>query len=220
MVAGRRQGAPLMARLVWVSDAQADPELIKFVQTDITMNDADRAIEAESLIKKAASVLADMCPRRIWSDDPKRPLKRVPDLFNSRGYYIVSAKAADILRQYALGGGALHPVVDGVFQNDGTRLPGEFFTWVFGNQKSAVSGPNSLNLRPFAPGWDGWWKMPLVLNDDDIAVSMHALDGPDVWLDPTLFKSIFLSGPLGQALADSGLAKAFRLKRCRVIEGA
>ena len=55
------------------------------------------------------------------------------------------------------------------------------------------------------------------LKDDDAAVSRAALTGPDVWVDPLLFKSLFLSGPLGDALAEAGMREAFALLRCRVV---
>ena len=50
-----------------------------------------------------------------------------------------------------------------------------------------------------------------------MAVSAAALGGPDVWVDPTLFKSVFVSGRLGDALDEAGLRKAFRLYRSRVV---
>jgi hypothetical protein len=60
--------------------------------------------------------------------------------------------------------------------------------------------------------------MPFVHKDDQLAVSRAAMAGPDVWADPTLFKSVFVSERLGKALREAGLARAFRLFRCRVVE--
>ena len=59
--------------------------------------------------------------------------------------------------------------------------------------------------------------MPWTPADDDVAVSDQALPGPDVWLDNMLFQSVFLSGPLGDALDAAGLREAFHLFKCRVI---
>jgi hypothetical protein len=59
--------------------------------------------------------------------------------------------------------------------------------------------------------------MPVLNHDDQIAVSRAAIGGPDVWVDPTLFRSVFLSGRLGDALDQAGMRKAFLLSRCRVI---
>ena len=59
--------------------------------------------------------------------------------------------------------------------------------------------------------------MPWEMEDGDIAVSRTALAGPDVWVDTALFQSIFLSGPLGDALDEAGLRHDFRLFRCKVV---
>jgi hypothetical protein len=58
--------------------------------------------------------------------------------------------------------------------------------------------------------------LPTIKKDDQLAVSPAAFDGPDVWVDPLLFKSVFLSGALGDALDAAGLRRAFDLFRCRV----
>jgi hypothetical protein len=53
--------------------------------------------------------------------------------------------------------------------------------------------------------------------DDVIAVSAGALGGADVWIDRTLFKSVFFSRQLGDAVDAAGFRKAFRLYRARLI---
>ena len=85
-----------------------------------------------------------------------------------------------------------------------------------GNAKRAVLPDQSKNLGPpSVPGL--WWKLPSRLNDEDVAVSRVALTGPDVWIDKMLFKSLFLSGPLGDSLDRAGLRNSFQLHRCRVL---
>ena len=56
------------------------------------------------------------------------------------------------------------------------------------------------------------YKMP----GKDIFTS-GTVAGPEVWLDMMLFKSVFPSGPLGDAFDRAGLRKAFRLFKCRVV---
>lgn len=142
----------------------------------------------------------------------------MPDLFWAMSQWIVSSKAADILRQHDLGGGALYPVSDGVFQKDGkTRVPGDYFCWVFGNTKSAFLAAETPSVQPLEAGTEGLWRLPAKLSDGAITVARLAMSGPEIWLDPTLFKSVFLSRPLGDALEQAGLHTAFRLFKCRVI---
>ena len=59
-------------------------------------------------------------------------------------------------------------------------------------------------------------SLPFSCADDDIAVSPLAVEGPDVWVDPTLFKSVFLSRALGDALVEAGMRASMGLYRARV----
>ena len=205
-----------MSNHAWICAARQDPILIKMVNTEIESKDPQKEIEGQQLNEKGLSVPPELCPRRIWGDG-SRAFNKVPDLFWAMSQWIVSERAADVMRKFDLGGGALHPVAEGVFRNNGvTPLPGNYFCWIFGNTKNAFAPDASRDIRtPDVPGL--WWKMPWKLADDDVAVSQAALAGPDVWLDMMLFKSVFLSGALGDALDHAGLRKAFRLFKCRVI---
>ena len=206
-----------MTNHVWISSAQQDPGLIQRVHTDLAQQDDEPDLKGQELNKKGLPVPPELCPKKIWGDESARTFKKMPDLFWAWSQWIVSERAADVMRRFDLGGGALHPVSEGVYQRDGvTRVPGNYFCWTFGNTKSAFLPEQSRNARaPDIPGM--WWKLPWKPADDDIAVSGSALIGPEVWLDDMLFKSVFLSGPLGDALDDAGLRKAFRLFKCRVI---
>ena len=209
-----------MSDTVWISDLLADPEVAVMVNTDISVNDVERSIEGEKLLKAGKPVPRDLCPRQIWNDETfetPETFDRMPDVFIAHGHCIVSERAADVLRQFDLGGGALYPL-DAVLQKDRkTPVPGEYFCWIFGNVKEAFLGDESPDARPFVSGLHGEWKMPFVHRDGQLAVSTDALRGPDVWVDPRLFKSVFVSGPLGNALDQAGLREAFRLFLCRVL---
>ena len=210
-----------MTAIAWISDVLAHPDLILMMETDIVANDEQHAIEAIKLLKAGKPVPPDMCPKTVWAGERSKTIRRLPDLFVANAYPIVSERAAAIISNFDLGQGTLYPI-DAVFEKDRTsRFPGSFFCWIFGNSKSAFSAEHSTGMRPFAPNAPGgprnWWHMPFVHQDDQLVVSAEALAGPDVWVDPTLFKSVFVSGPLGEALTAAGLAKAFHLFRCQVV---
>lgn len=209
-----------MRQHVWISDILTDSELIVMFGSDIAEENTPQAIEGLKLLKPGRPVPRDLCPRRVWNEKGRKERTRLPHLSIINGYPIVSECAAAVLRQFDLGEGALYPI-DGAFQSDrATPIDGNYFSWVFGNQKNAFLPLESPNKRAFGVKVDGEyvrWSLPILPEDDGIAVSMNGLQGPDVWVDPLLFKSVFLSGPLGDALEKAGLRKAFRLFRCRVI---
>jgi hypothetical protein len=216
-------GEGSMSEYVWISDMMNDSELSLYVTTDALERDQEAFFEGEKRLKKGLSVPQESCPMRIWgnmdkSDDYYENLKEVPDLFGCQGYYIVSERAANVLKQFDLGGGALYPVREGIYQDDNaTQVAGNYFTWIFGNVKSGFLEADSPRADALVNGERDWCSMPIMLRDNDIAVSSSVTGNPDVWIDRALFKSVFLSGPLGEALSCAGLAKAFHLKKCRVI---
>jgi hypothetical protein len=205
-----------MSDYVWVSPMRLESALIGYFNTDIVVKDLDLAVQGEKLNQKGQPVPETMCPKKIWGDEDVPFFDKIPDLICAQGQWIVSAQAADVLRRFNLGGGALYPVTEGIYQQDQvTRVPGEFFVWIFGNVKQGFLPDQTTKCFPISGAY--WWEISYDLADDDIAVSQAVLGGPDVWLDPLLFDSIFLSGALGDALEAAGLREAFRLYRCRVV---
>lgn len=206
-----------MSEHVWLSIAKQKTSLWQPVTTDISENDINAAIEGQKLNDTGLPVPRHLCPNKIWRLKDALKSKTMPDIFFASCQWFVSERAADVLRKFDLGSGALYPLTEGVFQKDRvTRLPGNYFCWTFGNTKSVFLPEVSQKVRaPEVPGL--WWKMPWNPVDGDIAVSRDALTGPDVWVDKILFQSIFLSGPLGDALDEIGLLETFRLFKCRVV---
>lgn len=205
-----------MSEHVWVSNAQTRSEMMYAIDNDVIARDLDIAIEIEQQGRRGLPISVENCPSKMWAaqdvdydDVGDRPPS---DLFYARTHWIVSARAAAILRQFDLGEGGVYPIAQGFYHRDlTTKVPGEFFTWVFGNQKSAFLPEESPRVRGAS------YRVQASTQDDDVAVSGVARGGPDVWVDPLLFKSVFLSGPLGDALAAAGLRESMALLRCRVI---
>lgn len=205
---------------VWVSTMMLDSALIKLFDADIVEQDRPTAVAATDGIPRGEPVARKACPTAIW---PRKASSKVKDsssplpLFVARGYWIVRQDAAEILASFDLGNGALYPVQ--VLKRDRqTPFDGEWFTWVFGNRKSTADIEASIGLREFSPiPDDPWRKLPFKPADGDLAVSRSALEGPDVWVEENLFHSVFVSGPLGDALKKAKLAKACRLAKARVL---
>lgn len=138
---------------------------------------------------------------------------KLPNLFFAGSFWVVSKAAADVLRQFDLGGGGLFPVR--VLKKDrATSVDGEWFCISFGNRKSALLPEVSENISQRA---QGRYRVGYTLDDNDIAVSSIALAGPDIWIDSQMWDSLFLSEALGNALKKAKAEKGFFLKKCRVI---
>ena len=192
-----------MSGYVWVSDAQADPDLILPFEADLATRDPDAAAEASRTLKAGRPLSEEMFAREIWANGKAGTINSLPNLFYANGHWIVSAAAAAILSRYDLGGGAL-------------RCPFGVLGLFLGNTKSALVPDRSRDLRQF--GVAGLrWKMPFAMDDDVIAVGADAAEGANVWIDPTLSTAFFMSRELGDALDQAGFRKDFRLYRAPLV---
>jgi hypothetical protein len=206
-----------MTAHVWISDCRADSTLIIPMGSDFSERRPELSEKAGLMRLLGQTVPADMLPRILWGKTNSSLPRKLPHFFVANGNWLVSRKAADVISQFDLGDGGLYPVQ--IFKKDRTTpVEGEFLCLNVGAQKSAFlpeQSPRVAKCNPELP----WWTLPPKDKDDAASVSSTALQGPDLWWDRTIDSGFFLSGPLGDALKKAGLAKAFRLYRCPVVEG-
>ncbi len=207
-----------MTSPVSVSWLMADVDLILGLKANIAANPETNqlAVDAMGLLKSGQPVPPENYPKKLWGDGRKGAVSSLPDLFDANGYYVVSERAKNVIETFDLGAGALYPV--GIYQADQkTPVAGSWYCWAFGNTKQALVAEKSEGLRPFGVS-GSIWNMPFPpIRENAVAVNDVALEGPDVWIDPNLFKAVFVSAGLSSALARAGLTKAFRLSGCRLV---
>jgi hypothetical protein len=192
-----------------------DPRGLRPFTNDLAP-DEERLIALQGRNNAGEVLNKDDFPQAIWGSKERgaRTFKTLPDLFYGYGFWVVSARCADVLNGFDLGSGSLHFVK--VFEKDKVTPIGDhgWFCWNFGNQKSVLLPEKSKNIAPF-PG-DRWRPRP-IMGDDDVAVSPQALIGPDIWIDPQFHNGFFSSDPLVKALKRAKCTSGFALKRCRVV---
>ena len=215
-----------MTEHVWVSHLMGNEASI-VAKVRGTFGPGGRAADGADTIEPGQPLPTGYGPIRLWDCDDSNEdqhsgycvniAQRVPDVFLGCGFRVISGRVADILQRFDLGKGAVLPISDGLYLSDeSTRIPGSYYSWHVGTKKAAYDSENSVNVRKEKiPGL--WDMMPYFPADGDVAVSGVALEGPDVWLDDGLFKSLFLSGPLGGALEAAGLKESLFLYEARVV---
>lgn len=207
---------------VWVSKAFTDSDLIYPFGDKYTLDGDEKTREpwvmSQVLNTRGESIPAEQFPKELYAFrgsefDPVVTYKYFPDFFRS-GFYMVSGAFADVLRQFDLGGGGVYPTK--LFQEDRTtEITGDFHCLNFGNKKETFLSEHSPRatksrlLKQMQP--------PSVIEDGDIAVSRIALEGPDIWIDPTLRNSFFMSDRLWQGLVAANVHKPLNAARCTVI---
>ncbi len=200
---------------VWTSRIHLDSRFIRPMTSDVVEHKSLLSFWKGDVSKEPTGEWPR--PTTIWVDeDYEGSLTRLPDLSSVNSHWIVSARLAKVLRDFDLGVGTLTPV--SAFGRDrATPLAGTYLSWTFNLVKRAFLPDRSNNLRPFVRTVS---SVRALIQDDDIACSPAALVGPDVWIDPGLYGSIFLSDRLVEALTTANLARPFngpdRLTRCRI----
>lgn len=152
-----------------------------------------------------------------WRDkfSSEKPLTKPLSHLALSGFHVVSSQAADVLRQFDLGGCKLHPV-EVLMEDRKTPLPGSYFVLDFNSWKDVFLPEQSPDF-PSRDGASGIWKPKMGTKDDALALSSSALAGADVWWNPNIWAAFFLSDRLVQALRAAGVDKPFSLRRCRIV---
>lgn len=206
-----------MSDYIWVSGVFINSSLQRGFHLDI-WSDGRSPSRTEFLVNYNGLPvdMADL-PQKIWAYDDQPPIKQLPDAFDLTDVVLISERAAHIFQRFDLGHGGVYPMQEGIFQkNRETLFSDAYSSWVIGNTKTAFLADETPEKRKL--GVSGTrWSYPFTNCDDNIAVSRDALDGPDQWVDTKLFRAVFLSAQLGDALVEAGLREPFFLNRCRVL---
>lgn len=201
---------------IWVSVVMMRSSLTRGFIGDIRLTELEKATNTAKRNSAGEALSADCFPKEIYYMYSDRLETKLPDICMAAGW-VVSEAVADVLRQFDMGKGALYPVK--VFQHDRKRLvEGTYFHLNYGNTKEAVLLEKTIGARksPY-PSGDQRRSFIGLINDGDIAIRAAALDGPDIWLDPQIQKTFFLSDRLVQALKKAKLARCFKLSRCKIV---
>jgi hypothetical protein len=149
---------------------------------------------------------------------------RTGDMFSLGSMYVVRPKLADVFSKFDLGDGGLVPIA--IYEADlQTRAKGEYYMLQLGAQKNCFlpdqSNQDGYRIQPFAVDrktGQQLWSIETLIGDGDVAVSVAALEGPDLWAEISVHQRLFMSGALAEALQRADAKGVdFMLKQCRVV---
>lgn len=203
---------------VWVSDAQIEPGLGFGFTCQLAEDDNDLLVARIRAFKRGEALEPADLPPAMWisprfAEDDRRKL---PHLFSAGGYFTVSEPFAEVLRGFDLGRTRLHPV-ELLHLDRETPFPGRYYFLNIAEVHRHFSPELSARWEPYKdPKTSYLGSPPLPQKDDDLTVAPAALDGPAIWLDDTIGRSLFFSDPLVRALRAAKLTGKLPLYRCRV----
>ncbi|WP_170772414.1 hypothetical protein [Ruegeria lacuscaerulensis] len=201
---------------VWHSQVMLDSTLIKPFTSDQVLNELSAAGVVGKKNLEGFVQSPDVFPDAIFGKYPNQKLKAQPDIFFGPYGLVVSRAVAGVLREADLGKTQLYPLK--LCQHDRvTPVEGEYFTLALGEQKTALVPKQSKGIELLGNTPEIWMNLGGKPDDFDFVVSGDALDGSDLWIDPLLHRSLFLSDRLVKALRAAKLTRRFGLSKCKVI---
>ena len=207
-------------KTVWMSDAMYDSTLMKAFTTIEVENKSEPAyeetIDAIRRNKAGEPLPENRFPKNLHVSRKGKRYSKLPEMFSAGGFWVVSAACAEIMGQFNLGKSSLYPVT--FFQHDQkTPIDGEYFHLNFGETLTAFEPDQTPSAMVRGHPNSKKWTLPPGLKDGEIAINKIALEGPDLWLDPSVPSTFFLSDDLVQALKKAKLTRRFKLKKCRIV---
>jgi hypothetical protein len=162
-------------------------------------------------------------PLPIYAGERMQRFERLPPAFIASAF-LACRPLADVFRQFDLGNGYVVPVQLYRFAKITPETPDMEvvdvdYHWVCLSQRKQCFLPTEsreIERYPGESGPDARWSA-MAPKDDEIAVNSAALDGADLWYDPTLPSKLFLKGHVMKALKKSGYEKIYRYIKCRVL---
>jgi Immunity protein family (Imm11) len=199
---------------VWATNCLTDGELIYGFRSDKSLEDEERAADTMSRAERGEPQPADHFPKEMYVASEFEKIKTVPDIFTS-GFWVVSARFAEVLRRFELGQTGLYPVK--LFHHDRkTPFEGEYFVLAFGETKDTFVPEESPEADTVFMRKDVW-QAKRANNKDSLAFDKSVLNGVDLWMETKIMHSFFMSDRLVEALKAEKLTKPLKPYRCRIV---
>ena len=149
---------------------------------------------------------------------PERYKSNLPDIFKiTGGIVIISEYFYNLLQKFDLGETKLFEVP--LYECDQTtRRPERYFILHLVASKTCFLPEHSKNVEEINNA-GVWRRNNLLEGEDTLAVSLDALEGVDLWVDPAINRRIFFSDRLKIAIKEYEIrATRMKIRPVKVIE--
>ena len=196
---------------VWVSNALGQSELVRNF-SDPNFDHASRHAILSKYFNAEPLLPSEFPSNKAYLTRLVLPVDPLPHLMTN-SFMFLSRQLRDLLLDYDLGLTSFSQVA--LFgANEKKLYSSDYYFINIAEVKGAAVIKKSIGLRPYTvPGKYSYGD----LKDDTIAVNAKAFTGVDLWMEPTITRTIFFSGRLYHALQQSGLAKDLNFARCVAV---
>lgn len=183
--------------------------------SDMHEDQIEAVIKASKAANQGDLYLRSGFPEVMYVRYPDSPpvTKPLGDLFNNADYWFVSERCKNVLSEFNLGRTQFYPVK--ILQSDRKTEIAGFFHMNIASTNRAVLLEKSAPQKKFR--FEERYRLATNLEDEDLVIDSHSLDRSDLWVDPALSKSLFLSDGLVSAIESAGMRDLWRLNHCKLV---
>ena len=154
-------------------------------------------------------------PDKLWTSDVNSPSTNLSAFTITGNYLVLSEACGEILQQFNLGNSQL---VKLQIYNMGTLEPDDeryFYFFDLAEWRHYVLPEKSASCRSSGYERNGYQRHVYHFWEGDLVLSKEApYCDLDIWHDPMLMRSVFLSKRLYQALNDAGMSQDWHFTPC------
>ena len=182
--------------------------------------DASAALAVATALRHGTSSLPkEQVPEYIYFDlsDLRASYKdNLPDLFKiTGGIRVVSERFHDLLMAHELGASEFHEVP--LYEYDKTtRRPGRWFFFSVIEKKPTLVPEKSTGINETPR--KGIYRSDITQRSM-LAVRAASAQGADLWQDPAMHETLFLTDRLKQAIKEAGIkVRSMPIRKCVVVD--
>lgn len=192
------------------------PELIKGFDSENHAENPEAYLDLMERHRSGAVLDGSGFPKRMWVNDLEDEDPELPCIFLCGGFWCVTEKLTELLRNFDLGTSALFDV-ELLKKDRKTRYGGNYFFLNISELRSGFVKERSKDFSSADFGRGRKWWISKSAGDGDIVLDETVLRGSDLWADPNLMFDIGMSARLGELVIEQGFAEDMMLVRCSVI---
>ncbi len=205
---------------VWYLDARDSISVGFGFRDEIWERNRKESTGLSARLNRGDLVEPSELPPRMWIDKgfQRDSNRKLPHLFSAGGVLACSQSLVDALKPFDLGKSVFWPM--SFFKHD-RKTPfegGPFYLFQIREIKKAFSLEHSVNYRPSSFSDNSFLALVRSYQKDDkIKLSSGALDGADVWFDPRLASSMFVTDEVYHTLKKAKLLGETHALRCPIL---
>ncbi|MBO9434475.1 hypothetical protein J7394_09680 [Ruegeria sp. R13_0] len=204
---------------VWYLDARRNMSIGFGFRDEIWERNRKERIDLSARLNRGDLVECNELPPRMWIDKgfQRDSNRKLPHLFSAGSVLACSQSLVDALKPFDLGKSVFWPMSFLKHDRETPFEGGPFYLFQIREIKRAFSTKDSVNYIPREFDHQTFLGLVSLTQKDDEIRLLASASEVDVWIDPSLGKSIFVSDAVYRTLRKTNLLGKIAALRCPIL---